>query len=896
LQAQIVDCSTILPVNRLTNTKLSTVLPIAGSTWPAATRIKIIGTFTIDRSVTLSGVFFEMAPGATINIQGASTVVTASFTTFYGCIVMSNGIVVKNGASINFTSCTVKDAKTGITFNADANAVGSSLVSNTFANNRIGLFAFGLTAANPFRLAAFSGNNFTIWPNMLKLSNFATEPAVALRGIFLSNCIADISTPATVRNTVDQYRYGLYTLNSTVLVSNFTFDNAKEDITVQNDGTGLYADNTFLTVTGAGAANCVFTINSFAGIVSRNTRGLSVSGATFTGNLKYGIFSEKNNFFNPVISIMTNTFNMSAHNDVSAIRMERPASIMGGSEIIRGNTITENSSKQDMVLIDVTGLNTAEDFFLIDLNPISVSANALRAIHGIKISGKGSAYYVGPNNTLSYVGSSSPTSGAGKSFGIVATDLKDKISTISTNTITGNTASNNSFVKSGIELNNDLGNTFVCSNTPNNVKWGIHTSNSLPFTFLKSNTIGSAFVGLICDGSMPDQTRFNNLWTGTYGDKGAKHTGSPDFNIIYDGSTTPNNDGPPVVTVDPLEWFTNLSGPSNTFCGLQAQEKLGKQEKKIISGETPETISAPNWDDRRHLLYKLIRDQSIAIDVPDAATYLNNNLNSSAYKFAYAEHLYDQAFVGITASNASLTALTTTIWDKSTNFKTLAEQQNNAGGGNASITATQKATFDEWSTATQSLSTLQDQYRVNQKQDFINAANYLVNLPETEIYEYNLKTLLGIANRYAQGDSLVEPDYKILRNIAKQCTKYGGISVRTAPFWMQHEEAVTYVSDFELYDCKIEGREEKAVNNIFNAQGSVVPIPANNQITITTPKVSKGTWQIFNMQGRLMSNNVWSEPLSSFSLEVNNWNSGIYILVFRPEQGISSQIKFVISQ
>jgi hypothetical protein len=435
---------------------------------------------------------------------------------------------------------------------------------------------------------------------------------------------------------------------------------------------------------------------------------------------------------------------------------------------------------------------------------------------------------------------------------------------------------------------------FVCQNRPLKCHYNIRCTGNLGTTFLKRNEIGDAAYGLHCQAGtvMPPQDRFENRWTGTtYVNRGAEYQGgAPGFKIFYDPSNTIPDDKP--NTVFPTTgWFEGFSG-SNPNCGFNSG-LVTERERQFIDGAVLPDATAGNWDERRVLLYKLMRHPELPAGDLDAANYLsaNETAGSSPWKFARAEQLFDQAYV--------LSApLQTAFSNMSAQFRTLADtlaaldvqQAQDTTTFDPAIAQQRSAAFDQLVVTADSLEQLRAQAKPAVQPALQTALTYSQNLPDAQVHEDNLKDILTIAVRYAQGDSLLGSDFAALRAIATQCPATGGVSVRRAPQWLEHDEAVEYI-DKEWDDNCVSPlvSDKDLLSEPLKIQ--VVPNPANGQAQILFPDNASGHWQITDLAGRtLLEGTVYD------IVEVSTANiaSGLYLLTCRLSTGNALVTKFSI--
>lgn len=581
---------------------------------------------------------------------------------------------------------------------------------------------------------------------------------------------------------------------------------------------------------------------------------------------------------------------------VSAIYVERPPSGPAAINVlIKDNNISMSGGHQKtpVVMVDVQGKFEAADITSIDHNPINISVTWPR-LSGIRVTGKGHNYNIVNNDALNWIPSSNspypPTTVTSR--GIIANDLTGFNHLINNNTITSKLNGINSFLRAAIYLDNNPLTTRVCANNTILTHKGFECLKALNGTTLKQNNIGSAAYGIYCKAFMSNQDRFENRWVGTYATWGALYDGTPPFNFFYDPGNAIPNDAPPGGSWDPVTWFFPKQG-SDGAC-LNLRDTLTEKEYLIIGGSVPDG-SAPDWDARRWLLYKLMNDANLVAANPGSAAFLaaSETAGTSTWKFARAEYLFDHAWLSPTsAQQGQIANLTAHYRSLSEQMAVLDQQMAASPGGYSAVIAQQLADkFTELIETTDTLELQRGNAAPALQTSLQNAMTFAQALPQTTVFEGNLKNILLIALRESQGDSLVEADFSILRTIAAQCPELGGISVRRAAMWMIHEEGMAY-SDIDWDSNCGQPRFENQGQLFANTDGiQVMPNPAHDQVRFIFP-VATTTWVICDVTGRIAASGDTSG--NSFEVETNQWASGIYFLTARTIDNKALTAKFSI--
>ena len=888
----------------VTNQSISTIFPGGGS-WPQGSTVFVTGTLTIDQSITLLEIDFIMNAGASITITGNQTVASAWYGSFFGCSSMWRGITVQQGATAAFHTISIHDAYLAVRYLGTASADTQVMEGCVLENNLIGIGIFGFPTQNAFVPASFSANTiqFANQDPILPPTPPQTYSGSKLfRGIWITNSVVDLAKFATSKNRIKNHRYGIWMYASKVTVANMDFsNNADDSILIDTlDGTDIYSWQSNLIVGGSGANKCSFFNAQNSGIISRNTRGLSVSGALLDFPGLYGIRCVQSVALSAIINIAKNEVRMNSHFAKSAIYVERPPS---GPDVfnvqIKENIIKRDAlysvSKNRMVMIDVQGKVNATDKVLIDDNEIENNSSS-EWLSGIRIVGKGDFYNITDNKKLWWTSTSNPDAGFPKtSKGIIAKDLVGFAHIIQGNELLGKMGVNQSFLQAGIYLENSPVSMLVCENIIDKAYNNIECRSALTGILLKSNEMKQAFRGLYCNATanMGDQIRYENTWTGAYTIIGAKHESpDPNFQFKYDPNGVVVNVAPP--TWAPLNWFKDQAGQRDGFCGGDAPDPFSPKERELLNGTLLPDATVTNWDLRHELLYKLLRRPELTTADPSAASYLNSNAisTSSPWRFAYSEHLFDNAFTVSSGQQAQTVSATAQCRNLMAQMSALDEQMAQMPGGYDLTLSQQRAQkFLDLAAVGDNLEQQRTMATPTIVQSLQNALIYAQSLPESTVYEDNLKDIIMIAIHHAQGDSLIETDFAILRAIAAQCPTTGGRSVRRAPQWLMHEEYLEY-ADKDWDNCgqaRPEGRSNFAA---VPSDIKVFPNPANDNVQITFPEKT-GNWTISNMLGRIIRQGTTGEQ--SILLPTENWQSGIYFLTWRAAEGLTTTVKFIVS-
>lgn len=813
--------------------------------------------------------------------------------------IMTKAAIDFDGGSS--TTITIRDAWRGTTFEGTAHKTASKMRNCRWLNNivGIGIFSFGKFTFRPAVFSSITISHTSPMPAWDPPSGLSYTASAPHRGIWILNSSVDLAYGASFVNTIFDHRYGILLSGSNLILSNMRFFGSTDDQMMADplDGTDILATGCSMSI-----STCRFTNAQNTDIWSRSTTALTVFASEFINPKYYGVRCTQSVGLNSPISIAANLFTHTLHPFlISAIYIERPP--FGPAAVntsVASNTINmsgANGTKfKPIILVDILGKFPAKDIAVVTACTLNMTATTYRA-SGIRVSGMGDRYRIIGKNMLDWrpaqIPGSLPAQLTQVPAGIIARDLVHTNHRIIENEMVSHLNVDKSFLHRAIDLAHTPLQMALCDNIMNNTKYGIHTEGSLNTTTMKTNDLGSAYVGLFCRGgsALPNQDRFENVWTGAYGSLGAEYQGTPSFTIFYDPSPVIPNDVPQAFS--PPDWFQQLAG-SNGSCDTTDIITFSGSEGGLIDGSIAPDNSASNWDKRRELLYKLMYQPDIAANDTAAANYLAAQTNTSPWKFAHAQRLFDEAY---TLPAGLQQAMQTQLegyrfWTDSLRALHLLQQADTTTY-DAGIAALHTAAAGHLTDAVDSLGQLRTQAAATVQTGLTAAANYASNLPDLEEYEGNLRNILRIGIREAQGDSLGESDYILLRNIAAQCIYEGGVSICRAPHWLPHQEAVENYLGIDWTAPCSSFQVSSAVSPLAPASPRILPNPADQQVQVTFPDGHSGRWALLDAYGKMWAaGEIAGTPLT---IATHRLPAGIYLLTARYQNGTASAAKVNIS-
>jgi hypothetical protein len=904
-QEELPPCSTVtFNITLSNNFRVSTNNP-SGVQWiNQQIRVSDDATVFFDRNVSMQNCTVRIGNNSKIIIEGSYGLSTSNDCVFAECGNMWDGIVIKESAYVQLDDTDFQNAKSALAFEKDFDTYNTRITACDFTNNNIGILVGQKFGSQDiiFTPQAFHGNNF-IGGNLL----LPMYGKISYAGIYIyrspTAIVGDYSDINTFRNSL----YGVYASSSSVGVVGCEF----YYMAVQSGtgGYGIYSNGNFM-----GVARSSFGENAIGGIYAQLIRSLVVfDNCIFDGNEKYGIFCR----YNPLPGyfwVFNNFFTMNKEEDVSAIYHERiPTGASSSSyNLIYNNSVVVPSSpakSHDVSLIDIYAPYGGSDQFNIEKNFIGVNSRST-AIHGIYVrAATGSNSLSIFDNDISYSNPFAPTEIIG-SLGIAAEFINGQGNKINFNDVestlhpTATPEERTSYIKCGIHLANSP-NFEVCENTLNETYRAFHFAGDLNFCDFAKNTIGSHYHGLHCvlwqgmATNLGQQDWHQNVWLTNANDYlgyAAKYDDGDPLSIFnVDATTNPSHEPP---SINKSNWFFDIpTGESSSNCVIPTVRtpEINDSDEKAMNETYPVESAAAQWDMERELLLKLLTYPELMPVNSPAEDWYAGKENSSPWKFANTAKAYRDAFVfpsNLQSALDSLYALHNETWDYVRELDSL--QRINPYTVDSTILQDQIAAYSELSQLQEALEGALEDCKDFTETGLHDASEWIDELPTATIYEENLKNLYLIDVKIAHGDSLTEADYDILRDIANQCTVEGGSAVRSAPYRLPHAEAVTYLSEEVAEDaCEVEERQQ-AVSQPRNIEFFTRPNPANDMLTVLLSETVSGTWEIYNLTGKLVLEGSIPTNSLSFFVPLGDIAEGIYFLQLADASRQVTVHKFIV--
>jgi len=836
---------------------------------------------------------------------------------FFGCEELWNGIYVDANAAIYCLNSTFKSAESAINFIAGfSNA--SEIAGCTFENNYVGI-NIGKKTDSPiyFYPSLFGFNTF------ISDGNDLLEPRddeKAFCGIRMINCAGGLIGYAGTGNRYESLRVGIYMQDANVMIQGDTFSSMLNGLCGNPSscklGNGIYAKGCNLKV-----EDCTFSYDYLNGIRSQEAKSLTVLNCIFTGEGDFGIYTSENDKYpGALLQIDDNDFNLNLGNinqtELGAISFERVpgANSFGGLNQIRKNRIEvpSGSKYRPMTLIDITTPFGGQDVFSINDNYLNVATNA-NPVHGVYITGSSSNIHV-THNRLSYTNNVAPnplnySSSLGMSLVSINNSFGNRLSQNSVNAVyfpAQSREQNSSQVKCGFHID-DTPDVQMCGDTLNGNYRGAHLSGNLFYCDFTRNIIGDNFYGIHCrkqDASgntmLGNQNWHENEWIGDYERFGAYFDttdGVP--NSIFRVDVGLQANFMPFTRFPANGWFIPATtGAENSDCIEQSEPPHGLNdiELKIISEEQSFDTPVLEWDAIRELMLKLMRFPAL---VTSAAidTFYNHNINTSAGKFAWAEHLYYEAFVMPGTIEVDIQDYQNELseWMDSLGYLSILQAADDSDV-DLLIASDQTAASVEIQRIIDSLEILYRNANSVLQDNFDDVDTWIQGLPSTESYESSLKTIFMLTLKKAYCDSLTASDYSDLETIIAGCPNTDGKSIRLALSLMPKQEAIAYHQEDIWEACMIEERSNKTTFSDFS-KIRIIPNPAQEFTSVWLPEnFGAGFWNLISLEGAIRKSGKITEGVQVFKVNLTDVAPGIYQLILRSSAGAQFVEKVVVNR
>jgi hypothetical protein len=308
--------------------------------------------------------------------------------------------------------------------------------------------------------------------------------------------------------------------------------------------------------------------------------------------------------------------------------------------------------------------------------------------------------------------------------------------------------------------------------------------------------------------------------------------------------------------------------------------------------------AASIWDFERNLLAQMIRFPATFAGNMEAEQYYNGKVNSGEWKFAKAERmLHDaatispadqQSLIQLHASNALLIDSIGTV-----------EQWEGVDTTTANPTWQTRKTnlLAQVSTNQTHITLLNTSIRATRLANFENVRDYVENLPQSNNFELNFKTLLLLMVKQSSEETWTIADSSALRAIAYSCPETGGEAVTTAREMLPSREAYSFGREGFDPHCGENMREGEDRSNLSAQSSSVViwPNPANDMLTVDFGGSFTGTLEVFSVSG-IVVHSLQVNGLAQASLPTSGLPMGVYLLrIAAPGRSTQTQ-KFTITR
>jgi hypothetical protein len=329
-------------------------------------------------------------------------------------------------------------------------------------------------------------------------------------------------------------------------------------------------------------------------------------------------------------------------------------------------------------------------------------------------------------------------------------------------------------------------------------------------------------------------------------------------------------------------WFTG-NGPSSNCVFAFNQNPL---ERSIVNGELEAAINNPTdtWESERYLLNRLISDGDLLNSWPGFQAFKNSKESTSMGQLSAVQKLINDAYVP--SSSLAIQAD-----QKKYEMDALLDQakqlDDQISNGETSNLLAQRAQIQADLALRQGEVAAYDaayQSEIATKLQAAQSANNAISA--TEIYEVNTKTINGLVIELALYDFLSEAQGNILKAIAAQCPRTGGMAV--------------YKARGILPDCELQLINEDICYPLEEHHGdsarlveelSVIPNPNHGAFLICANDMVGSRISIFDILGNLVTEHRSSNETPNYSI---NLKPGTYFCHISGTDGRNKTISFVV--
>ena len=345
----------------------------------------------------------------------------------------------------------------------------------------------------------------------------------------------------------------------------------------------------------------------------------------------------------------------------------------------------------------------------------------------------------------------------------------------------------------------------------------------------------------------------------------------------------------PVLLNPASDWFFG-SGPDAGCVFASNQNPL---ERSIVNGEFAAVINNPAdaWEAERYLLNRLNSDVNLLNSWGGFQTFKNAKDGTSMAQLSAVQKMIDNAFVP-SVSLAAQVAQKRVEAHALLEQASLLDEQIITGGETNSLLTQRNQVQASLALMQSEISVMDSVYalEVNYKLQAAKTANNAISA--TEIYETNTKTVNGFIIDLALESNLNEGQINILKLIAAQCPRDGGMAV--------------YKARGVLPDCELENideticyplqeRTKQPPTTILADAISILPNPNNGAFLVRAQLQLGSQIRVFDVLGNLITERQVTEAAPMFSIE-HALKPGVYFCNIRGVDGRNRSVPFVVTQ
>jgi hypothetical protein len=453
----------------------------------------------------------------------------------------------------------------------------------------------------------------------------------------------------------------------------------------------------------------------------------------------------------------------------------------------------------------------------------------------------------------------------------------------------------------------DMPNVTTCNNSVDNFEHGFHfygPCNGLGFW---QNTMNRHFHSVRVQNNLQNNnvgfigthTRTANRWN--FAISATNNSSWPSLAIPPNRLDVPQDALPFSPTIFTPFAFGMVAPGIETTCmqpPSEIERELTDYDKWAATGASG-AGTASAWEEKRKLMYALLRFPALASQDASLSNFYNAELNTTLGKLAQSEYLFFSLVNQVTETqNNSLSVLSdqrASLLEQLQDMDEANNTSNPTAVPSPATAAAKQALLNTWKTNFSDRSALKQQIAAQRQAPIQQAQQLLANITTIAAQETNWKTILGIRLNQALGVAPGETALNQLRAIAAQCPDIAGGSAIAAIYMLPEDESAQLIPHEEV---GLSGNCE-GPRSVSSVQTSGVlkisPNPAQDRLLVELPTESSSSWDVFDLAGRKVKTGH-VDQLRTFIIQTGEFQNGIYLLSVRTSDGNTHFYKFFISK